>query len=119
MITVLLCEILVCPNSHVLVSNRQPPLHRLQPFAQYKGELVISLKFVTPQKPATEKKGKSLIRKLHLVLTVSYAQPQIYQSVFSSSVKKREAANEHKGELHILIKEAKNLDGNATRRDLR
>lgn len=31
-------------------------------FAQYKGELVISLKYVTPQKPTTEKrKGKTNI----------------------------------------------------------
>ncbi|XP_019936770.2 synaptotagmin-like protein 4 [Paralichthys olivaceus] len=49
-------------------------------FAQYKGELVISLKYVT-QKPATEK----------------------------IKVKKREAVTKHGGELHVLIKEAKNL----------
>ncbi|XP_022615908.1 synaptotagmin-like protein 4 [Seriola dumerili] len=48
-------------------------------FAQYKGELVISLKFVTPKKPTTEKiKGKKLV-------------------------------TEEGGELHVLIKEAKNL----------
>ncbi|XP_054453836.1 synaptotagmin-like protein 4 isoform X2 [Anoplopoma fimbria] len=47
-------------------------------FAQYKGELVISLKFVPPKKPTTEKsKGK--------------------KSVTAG------------GELHVLIKEAKNL----------
>ncbi|KAF3694063.1 Synaptotagmin-like protein 4 Exophilin-2 Granuphilin [Channa argus] len=49
------------------------------PFAQYKGELVISLKYITPTKTATEKsKGKK-------------------------------AATEEGGELHVLIKEAKNL----------
>lgn len=48
-------------------------------FAQYKGELVISLKYVTAQKPTTEKtKGKK-------------------------------AAVGGGGELHVLIKEAKNL----------
>ncbi|KAK2848926.1 hypothetical protein Q5P01_008760 [Channa striata] len=49
------------------------------PFAQYKGELVISLKYITPIKTTTEKsKGKK-------------------------------ALAEEGGELHILIKEAKNL----------
>ncbi|XP_074505512.1 synaptotagmin-like protein 4 [Sebastes fasciatus] len=48
-------------------------------FAQYKGELVVCLKYVTPKKTATEKsKGKK-------------------------------AAMEGVGELHVLIKEAKNL----------
>ncbi|KAI3351601.1 hypothetical protein L3Q82_020441, partial [Scortum barcoo] len=48
-------------------------------FAQYKGELVISLKFITPKKPtAVKNKGKK-------------------------------TATEEGGELHILIKEAKNL----------
>ncbi|XP_072251529.1 synaptotagmin-like protein 4 [Leuresthes tenuis] len=48
-------------------------------FAQYKGELVISLKYVTPKKRKSEK------------------------------VKGKKAAPEEGGELHILIKEAKNL----------
>ncbi|XP_040903811.1 synaptotagmin-like protein 4 [Toxotes jaculatrix] len=48
-------------------------------FAQYKGELVISLKYVTTTKPTTEK------------------------------IKGKKAATEKGGELHILIKEAKNL----------
>ncbi|XP_042348902.1 synaptotagmin-like protein 4 [Plectropomus leopardus] len=48
-------------------------------FAQYKGELVISLKYVTPKKPTIEKiKGKKVMV-------------------------------EGAGELHVLIKEAKNL----------
>ncbi|XP_075959413.1 synaptotagmin-like protein 4 [Anarhichas minor] len=48
-------------------------------FGQYKGELVISLKYVTPTKPKTEKiKGKKVVV-------------------------------EGGGELHVLIKEAKNL----------
>lgn len=48
-------------------------------FAQYKGELVISLKYVTPKKPSTEKvKGKKVV-------------------------------TDGGGELHVLIKEAKNL----------
>lgn len=48
-------------------------------FAQYKGELVISLKYVTPKKPTVEKiKGKKIM-------------------------------TEGGGELHVLIKEAKNL----------
>ncbi|KAK5864599.1 hypothetical protein PBY51_015830 [Eleginops maclovinus] len=47
-------------------------------FAQYKGELVISLKYVTPEKPTSEKKGKK-------------------------------ADIGGSGELHVLIKEAKNL----------
>ncbi|KAM9356539.1 synaptotagmin-like protein 4 [Symphorus nematophorus] len=48
-------------------------------FAQYKGELVISLKYITPKKPTTEK------------------------------IKGKKAVTEEGGELHILIKEAKNL----------
>ncbi|XP_041799914.1 synaptotagmin-like protein 4 isoform X2 [Chelmon rostratus] len=48
-------------------------------FAQYKGELVISLKYVTPKKPTTE------------------------------SIKGKKVFNEERGELHVLIKEAKNL----------
>ncbi|XP_047209087.1 synaptotagmin-like protein 4 isoform X3 [Girardinichthys multiradiatus] len=49
------------------------------PFAQYKGELVISLKYVTPKKTTAEK------------------------------VKGKMAPPEEGGELHVLIKEAKNL----------
>ncbi|KAK5608845.1 hypothetical protein CRENBAI_019648 [Crenichthys baileyi] len=49
------------------------------PFAQYKGELVISLKYVTPKKTTAEK------------------------------VKGKKAPPEEGGELHVLIKEAKNL----------
>lgn len=48
-------------------------------FAQYKGELVISLKYITPKKPTTEK------------------------------IKGKKAVTEEGGELHVLIKEAKNL----------
>ncbi|XP_051276787.1 synaptotagmin-like protein 4 isoform X2 [Dicentrarchus labrax] len=48
-------------------------------FAQYKGELVISLKYITPKKPTTEK------------------------------IKGKKAVTGEGGELHILIKEAKNL----------
>ncbi|XP_054872325.1 synaptotagmin-like protein 4 isoform X1 [Amphiprion ocellaris] len=48
-------------------------------FAQYKGELVISLKYVPPKKPTTEK------------------------------IKGKKAAPEGGGELHVVIKEAKNL----------
>ncbi|KAM4585761.1 synaptotagmin-like protein 4 isoform 2-T3 [Fundulus diaphanus] len=47
-------------------------------FAQYKGELVISLKYVTPKKTSKKVKGKK-------------------------------APSEEGGELHVLIKEAKNL----------
>ncbi|XP_071314321.1 synaptotagmin-like protein 4 [Trachinotus anak] len=48
-------------------------------FAQYKGELVITLKYITPKKPTTEKiKGKKVVTA-------------------------------EGGELHVLIKEAKNL----------
>ncbi|MED6235494.1 hypothetical protein ATANTOWER_027619 [Ataeniobius toweri] len=49
------------------------------PFAQYKGELVISLKYVTPKKTTAEK------------------------------VKGKMVPPEEGGELHVLIKEAKNL----------
>ncbi|XP_054886892.1 synaptotagmin-like protein 4 isoform X1 [Poeciliopsis prolifica] len=49
------------------------------PFAQYKGELVISLKYVTPKKTTAEK------------------------------VKGKKAPPVESGELHVLIKEAKNL----------
>ncbi|XP_039975125.1 synaptotagmin-like protein 4 [Xiphias gladius] len=48
-------------------------------FAQYKGELVISLKYVTPKMPTTKK------------------------------IKGKKAVTEEGGELHVLIKEAKNL----------
>ncbi|XP_035983103.1 synaptotagmin-like protein 4 isoform X1 [Fundulus heteroclitus] len=48
-------------------------------FAQYKGELVISLKYVTPKKTTSKK------------------------------VKGKKAPSEEGGELHVLIKEAKNL----------
>lgn len=48
-------------------------------FSQYKGDLVISLKYVTPKKATAEK------------------------------VKGKKAAAEEGGELHVLIKEAKNL----------
>uniref|UniRef100_A0A671W5J9 Synaptotagmin-like protein 4 n=1 Tax=Sparus aurata TaxID=8175 RepID=A0A671W5J9_SPAAU len=48
-------------------------------FAQYKGELVISLKYITPKNPATEK------------------------------IKGKKGASEEGGELHVLVKEAKNL----------
>ncbi|XP_076595850.1 synaptotagmin-like protein 4 isoform X2 [Chaetodon auriga] len=48
-------------------------------FAQYKGELVISLKYITPKKATAE------------------------------YIKGKKAATEEGGELHILIKEAKNL----------
>ncbi|XP_070819335.1 synaptotagmin-like protein 4 isoform X2 [Chaetodon trifascialis] len=48
-------------------------------FAQYKGELVISLKYITPKKATTE------------------------------NIKGKKAATEEGGELHVLIKEAKNL----------
>ncbi|XP_043983816.1 synaptotagmin-like protein 4 isoform X1 [Gambusia affinis] len=49
------------------------------PFAQYKGEIVISLKYVTPKKTTAEK------------------------------VKSKKAPPVESGELHVLIKEAKNL----------
>ncbi|XP_023184588.1 synaptotagmin-like protein 4 isoform X1 [Xiphophorus maculatus] len=49
------------------------------PFAQYKGELVISLKYITPKKTTAEK------------------------------VKGKKAPPVENGELHVLIKEAKNL----------
>ncbi|XP_008273924.1 synaptotagmin-like protein 4 [Stegastes partitus] len=48
-------------------------------FAQYKGELVISLKYVPPKKPPTEK------------------------------IKGKKAVPDEGGELHVIIKEAKNL----------
>ncbi|KAM7389231.1 hypothetical protein PAMP_023221 [Pampus punctatissimus] len=48
-------------------------------FAQYKGELVISLKYITPKKPTAEK------------------------------IKGKKAVTVEGGELHVLIKEAKNL----------
>ncbi|XP_028271707.1 synaptotagmin-like protein 4 [Parambassis ranga] len=48
-------------------------------FAQYKGELVISLKYITPKKSTAVK------------------------------IKGNKAASEESGELHVLIKEAKNL----------
>uniref|UniRef100_A0A4W6EC72 Synaptotagmin-like protein 4 n=1 Tax=Lates calcarifer TaxID=8187 RepID=A0A4W6EC72_LATCA len=48
-------------------------------FAQYKGELVISLKYITPKNVTTEK------------------------------IKGKKAVTEEGGELHVLIKEAKNL----------
>ncbi|KAG7519000.1 hypothetical protein JOB18_049281 [Solea senegalensis] len=49
-------------------------------FAQYRGELVISLKYVTPKKPAAGKTSKG-----------------------------KKGTTEDGGELHVLIKEAKNL----------
>ncbi|XP_071392500.1 synaptotagmin-like protein 4 [Centroberyx affinis] len=48
-------------------------------FAQYKGDLVVSLKYVTPTKPTTDK------------------------------IKGKKGKTEEGGELHVLIKEAKNL----------
>ncbi|XP_036933895.1 synaptotagmin-like protein 4 [Acanthopagrus latus] len=48
-------------------------------FAQYKGELVISLKYITPKNPTTEK------------------------------IKGKKAVSQEGGELHVLVKEAKNL----------
>ncbi|XP_044061005.1 synaptotagmin-like protein 4 isoform X2 [Siniperca chuatsi] len=51
----------------------------LSAFAQYKGELVISLKYITPKKPTAEK------------------------------IKGKKAVTGEGGELHVLIKEAKNL----------
>lgn len=48
-------------------------------FAQYKGELVISLKYIMPKNPTAEK------------------------------IKRKKVITEEGGELHILVKEAKNL----------
>ncbi|XP_026186436.1 synaptotagmin-like protein 4 [Mastacembelus armatus] len=63
----------------VVLMGKTPSAMPASSFAQYKGELVISLKYIPPKKPTTEKtKGKK-------------------------------AATEEGGELHVLIKEAKNL----------
>ncbi|XP_062249055.1 synaptotagmin-like protein 4 [Platichthys flesus] len=68
-------------EENVALMSKAASTAQTSAFAQYKGELVISLKYVTPKKPATEK----------------------------TKVKKREAATEPRGELHVLIKEANNL----------
>lgn len=66
-------------EERVALMAKSPSTVPTSAFAQYKGELVISLKYVTPKKPTTEKtKGKKV-------------------------------ATDAGGELHVLIKEAKNL----------
>lgn len=78
-------------------------------FAQYKGELMISLKYVTPQKPTTEKtKGKNGIGKLHLALALNKLC-LTFESVSLISSLGKKSVMEEGGELHVLIKEAKNL----------
>ncbi|XP_068571174.1 synaptotagmin-like protein 4 isoform X2 [Cebidichthys violaceus] len=65
-------------TDRVILMGKSPSGGSASAFAQYKGELVISLKYVTPTKPKTEKtKGKKAVME--------------------------------GGELHVLIKEAKNL----------
>lgn len=72
-------------------------------FAQYKGELIISLKFVTPKKQTAEKtKGKKKV-----AVSISGFASNFWARLFSRSDKK--ARVEEGGELHVLIKEAKNL----------
>ncbi|XP_068451453.1 synaptotagmin-like protein 4 isoform X2 [Clinocottus analis] len=62
----------------VVLMGKSPSAGPASAFAQYKGELVISLKYVTPKKPQNEKiKGKKAVTA--------------------------------GGELHVLIKEARNL----------
>ncbi|XP_060936036.1 synaptotagmin-like protein 4 [Limanda limanda] len=68
-------------EDNVALMSKAASTAQTSAFAQYKGELVISLKYVTPKKQATEK----------------------------TKVKKKEAATEPRGELHVLIKEANNL----------
>ncbi|XP_070769209.1 synaptotagmin-like protein 4 isoform X2 [Enoplosus armatus] len=76
-------------------------------FAQYKGELVICLKYITPKKPTAEKvKGKTMKRRALAAFDTHYLNC-LSVSVFFSSGKK--AVSEEGGELHVLIKEAKNL----------
>ncbi|XP_056455993.1 synaptotagmin-like protein 4 isoform X3 [Gadus chalcogrammus] len=77
-------------------------------FAQYKGELVICLKYVTPKKPA---KAERLSGKTTLCVAVRRIKKQIpkvcFYAEFLHLVKKAHAVEG--GELHVLIKEAKSL----------
>nr|XP_040030403.1 synaptotagmin-like protein 4 isoform X1 [Gasterosteus aculeatus aculeatus]XP_040030404.1 synaptotagmin-like protein 4 isoform X1 [Gasterosteus aculeatus aculeatus]XP_040030406.1 synaptotagmin-like protein 4 isoform X1 [Gasterosteus aculeatus aculeatus] len=66
-------------TDRVILMGKAPSAGPSSAFALYKGELVISLKYVTPKTAKTEK------------------------------VKGKKAAMEGGGELHVLIKEAKNL----------
>lgn len=69
-------------------------------FSQYKGELVISLKYVTPKKTTPERtKGETLNKFQFWTLSNPL-------SCFNSGKK---SATEDGGELHVLIKEANNL----------
>lgn len=73
------CRNLDSPEEEQLALMGKAASVPVSAFTQYKGELVISLKYITPKKPTTEKtKGKK-------------------------------GTTEAEGELHILIKEAKNL----------
>uniref|UniRef100_A0A672YH44 Synaptotagmin-like 4 n=1 Tax=Sphaeramia orbicularis TaxID=375764 RepID=A0A672YH44_9TELE len=74
------CRDLDSPQEErVSLMSKAPSSVPSSAFAQYKGDLVISLKYITPQKPLSDKtKGKK-------------------------------AASDEGGELHVLVKEAKNL----------
>lgn len=79
-------------------------------FAQYKGELVISLKYIPPKKPASEKiKGKTLTRKLCVAFTVFNILCLTFLGASLISSLGKKAVTGEGGELHVLIKEAKNL----------
>ncbi|XP_070692854.1 synaptotagmin-like protein 4 [Pempheris klunzingeri] len=74
------CQDLDSPHEeHVALMAKAPSAAPASAFAQYKGELVISLKYIAPKKATTEK------------------------------IKGKKAVTEEGGELHVLIKEAKNL----------
>nr|XP_054595167.1 synaptotagmin-like protein 4 isoform X1 [Nothobranchius furzeri] len=72
-------------------------------FAQYKGELVISLKYVTHKKTTEKVKGKT---KAYKTVCWTFVASNLQVFIFSSGKK---SSTEEGGELHVLIKEAKNL----------
>lgn len=85
---------LLCPQQAAAVPSSV--------FSPYRGELVISLKFIPPKKPAVPlAKGKNP------TALASLKYPAIY--CVNASGKKAEPKDG--GELHVLIKEAKDLVG--------
>ena len=99
----------VCVSSVVyFIQTASPEL--ASAFAQYKGELVICLKYVTPKKPA---KAERLSGKTTLCVAVwrIKEQKQILKVFFYAEFlhlgKKAHAVEG--GERHVLIKEAKSL----------
>lgn len=86
--------VLLCPQQAAAVPSSV--------FTHYKGELVISLKFIPPKKPAAPlSKGK----------TPAGVASLKYRSIYCVNTSGKKAEPEDGGELHVLVKEAKNLVG--------